>query len=437
MVKEIAKTSDSIRKKHRALKTGKMVEDAALERHFRPIIEPLQKLVDNTTDDTSSPLIQTDESMRNTNDTESETLFPQREINVVHNKRKLSLSASPRTSPPKRKQVPLNMTTSTPIEVAPIRGKPGDRESGIDDVYSVYLGQDEMMFGNKRFDVDTRDNIFVDGVRYIGIPGFYELIFMKRSNKAMYTANDMQTYKSMLLTTNTHRRKHIAHGQVKSNKGYKYNRVIAPLLPIVPKKRSGRGLPCDVTLNDNVIDYVHWNDPNELVDRLRLLEASRQAGNNIHDNEILSIIEELRGAGLILIKQYINKTNQSIVCTNMPINKFGVLLERRKAPMNNPYYQFSGVVRNYVRENTLCCHAADFDAQSRKIRRVVQPEADSNAVNKLYVEQYVKMLRNQHAEVERKLSIAFEKDTQALWVAIKELRLLLSTTAASETATNG
>ncbi|EZA51163.1 hypothetical protein X777_10294 [Ooceraea biroi] len=57
MVKEIAKTSDSIRKKHRALKTGKMVEDAALERHFRPIIGPLPKLVDNTTDDTSSPLI--------------------------------------------------------------------------------------------------------------------------------------------------------------------------------------------------------------------------------------------------------------------------------------------------------------------------------------------------------------------------------------------
>ncbi|EZA54582.1 hypothetical protein X777_05693 [Ooceraea biroi] len=88
MVKKIAKTSDSIRKKHRALKIGKMVEDAALERHFRPIIEPLQKLIDNTTDDTSSPLIQKDEPMSNTEDTESETLSPQSEINVVHNNNK-------------------------------------------------------------------------------------------------------------------------------------------------------------------------------------------------------------------------------------------------------------------------------------------------------------------------------------------------------------
>jgi len=51
-----------------------------------------------------------------------------------------------------------------------------------------------------------------------------------------------------------------------------------------------------VTLNDNKIDYVHWDNPNELVDCLRLLEASRQADHNAHDNEILSIIEEFHEA---------------------------------------------------------------------------------------------------------------------------------------------
>ena len=55
-----------------------------------------------------------------------------------------------------------------------------------------------------------------------------------------------------------------------------------------------------MTLTDNKIDYVHWDDPNELVDRLRLLAASHQAGHNAHENEILSIIEELREAGLII-----------------------------------------------------------------------------------------------------------------------------------------
>jgi len=45
---------------------------------------------------------------------------------------------------------------------------------------------------------------------------------------------------------------------------------------------------------DNAIDYVHWDDANELVDRLRLLNASHRVGNNAHDNKMLSIIEELR-----------------------------------------------------------------------------------------------------------------------------------------------
>ena len=53
-------------------------------------------------------------------------------------------------------------------------------------------------------------------------------------------------------------------------------------------------------LNDNAIDYVHWDNPNELVNRLRLLDASHRADNNAHDNKMMSIIEELRDAGLII-----------------------------------------------------------------------------------------------------------------------------------------
>ena len=47
------------------------------------------------------------------------------------------------------------------------------------------------------------------------------------------------------------------------------------------------------------LDLRYWDDPNELVDRLRLLIAERSAGNNNHDNEIHSIIEELREAKII------------------------------------------------------------------------------------------------------------------------------------------
>jgi len=78
------------------------------------------------------------------------------------------------------------------------------------------------------------------------------------------------------------------------NKRHKYKSIIVLLLS---SKRVGRGKPRIVILNDNKIDYVHWDDPNKLVDRLRLLEISC---HNAYDNDILSIIEELPKTSLII-----------------------------------------------------------------------------------------------------------------------------------------
>jgi len=114
--------------------------------------------------------------------------------------------------------------------------------------------------------------------------------------------DDINKYKSMLLATNAHKHKHQSQGRLLSNRGYKYKYVITPLMSITPKKqknKSGKGLPHTMILNNNAIDYVLWDDPNEPVNCLRLLDASHRAGNNAHENEMLSIIEELRKAGLI------------------------------------------------------------------------------------------------------------------------------------------
>lgn len=47
------------------------------------------------------------------------------------------------------------------------------------------------------------------------------------------------------------------------------------------------------------IAYEYYDDPNELVDRLRLLVASKSVGNSNHAQEINSILEELRERKLI------------------------------------------------------------------------------------------------------------------------------------------
>ena len=47
IARAIEKTSESIRKKHRALKTGRIDEGIALNRHFKPLIEPLRLFADS------------------------------------------------------------------------------------------------------------------------------------------------------------------------------------------------------------------------------------------------------------------------------------------------------------------------------------------------------------------------------------------------------
>ena len=82
------------------------------------------------------------------------------------------------------------------------------------------------MLGNKKFDVDSNDTIIIDGVSHKGTPGLYEFFFKKIPNNAIYTKNDKQTYRHILLTTNAHRRDYNARMPVKSNKGHKYKNII-------------------------------------------------------------------------------------------------------------------------------------------------------------------------------------------------------------------
>jgi len=68
------------------------------------------------------------------------------------------------------------------------------------------------MLGNKLFDIDTDDSMIIDGVKYKDMSGLYELIFKRIPDSFIYTKNDKQTYKSILLATNVHRsRDHNVH----------------------------------------------------------------------------------------------------------------------------------------------------------------------------------------------------------------------------------
>ena len=68
----------------------------------------------------------------------------------------------------------------------------GDKDKTMDYVYGVYFSNSKTMLGDKVFDKDKDDNIIIDGVKYRGTVGLYELIFKRIPDDTVCTDADKQ-----------------------------------------------------------------------------------------------------------------------------------------------------------------------------------------------------------------------------------------------------
>ena len=65
-----------------------------------------------------------------------------------------------------------------------------DKDTSMDYVYGVYFGNSGTMLGDKAFDIDKYDNIIINGVKYRGTAGLYELIVKRIPDDTLYTGVD-------------------------------------------------------------------------------------------------------------------------------------------------------------------------------------------------------------------------------------------------------
>lgn len=166
--------------------------------------------------------------------------------------------------------------------------------------------------GKSVIDFSLDGNIYIDNEhKFNGTPGMYELLFYRSPKN--YTENDKENYKKIL---NLSKALSYSTPSINSTK-YKFilNRILSPQKkkkhvrthsePSTSSKKRGGSIN-DIKhfkiLNNKHPEYIYWNDPNELVDRLRLLASSTSVGNNSHHNEIISILEELNEMGIIVFK---------------------------------------------------------------------------------------------------------------------------------------
>ena len=321
--RDLVALSGIIRRKYQQLKAGQRDESLALETTFKPIVAPLEKLV--AYQDAEVIKKEPSGSRVDALTPKNEVYTPTKQNNTpVMRKRKLSFDQAevdflqdgdvyeiadqetPETRFQAVAQTPQSAKTAQTYfndTYGDIAGKyifelsTNTDDRIIDKVFGLRHDKetDKFYIGSEPITIKNND-VLVNGKWYEGSKGLYELLI--KGKPANYNKVDLDNYLGIVEATNAHKRNYNKLSQIAGNRSYKYTYIIKKFLLDKATPLRGEGLTLSV-VNNKKTELVYWDDPNELVDRLRLLHASQAAGHNNHQNEINSIVEELREANII------------------------------------------------------------------------------------------------------------------------------------------
>lgn len=321
---KVLQSAQAVRKKVQLIRDVKSNDNRMLEAMLKPITDPLNEMVKNNNNANNLNISDTDfgndrfkwnksvktlkyspseDGMKESFDNKtllrksSESSYSENELNDRNS-----------MSHENDNQSDSDTTNNASFRTSGSYASPREDSAWQKQYFNIPFGvrneRGKLMLGSYPISVND-DTLTIDGEIYSLTQGLNDLLFKKVPDLELVTEDDKRLYKTLLLKTNAHRRDFDPNKPIKSNKGMKYLYVIKPLFKLTKQRSvseelyvSGEGLPSMKKVKRD-ISYVYWDDPNELVERLKLLLASRDAGNTGLDNEIISIIEELREAGLI------------------------------------------------------------------------------------------------------------------------------------------
>ncbi|XP_051162411.1 uncharacterized protein LOC127282281 [Leptopilina boulardi] len=307
LAQNLAKASEAIRRKHKLLKLGKESFELALGDTFKPIVNPLEKLLSDIEILKTVDGIKKEKKIFKNEEQEKE--FDRFNDNNLNEESFKSATFEEQSQPLELSDQEIPIASSSPSTDENTREYLtllNQRNKDIDTVYGVRkLTKDRLMIGNSAISF-SQNYIHVGNMTFRSSKGLLELLLKKNPSESVVSLEDLENFKTIILTTNAHKKHYSADGDIRASKDFKFKNFIEKFLS--PSRKSGSDksslgggiIPQYMTAKDgNKLDYIYWDDPNELVDRLRLLLASQAAGNSSHTNEILSIIEELREANII------------------------------------------------------------------------------------------------------------------------------------------
>lgn len=282
LTKDIIKTANIIRKKYNDLRDNTFQYNTQLNEAFKPLRDPLTQLVEH--------------QQQQQHQVKSEPKELSIKSSPVKQKSEIDSTDDEEEYDDAEYPADLDTTISNKDSISEKYLRYiFNSDNVLDKTYGVHTSGNELRMGAMKLEINPNEDLIIGNDLYVGTIGLYELIFMKEPDARIYTDMDLKQYRTILEASNAHRRNYDETLQITGTRSKKYQNIIRPLIQEV--HHTGAGL---IHLNKNKPDYIYWNDANELIDRLRLLNSSKYAGHTNHDNEIISILEELREAKIIV-----------------------------------------------------------------------------------------------------------------------------------------
>lgn len=296
LTEQLIRATNEVRRKCNSLKRNRYDDEVLLEESYKPITKPLNEIVAKIEKipetSTSTPAAASSSSSSSLKRMKKEVVVP-------------SSDEDSDAYDSAEDEVHTNEhQNSIDHQLIHYLTMVDNNSSTIDKTYGVYIQLDKNQNNKKIYWLGNASNIInsamklnINSKEYTLTNGLCELIFLKEPRT--YSQNDLETYAEILQRCNVYYRNYDNTGQIKGTNCKKYRMIIKPIVDEQKKQKfSGTGFSL-MQLPKQNIDFIYWDDPNELIERLRLLISSTQAGNNGHNNEIMSIVQELREASII------------------------------------------------------------------------------------------------------------------------------------------
>lgn len=316
--RQLIEATDAVRKKFNSIKNKDMEMHVTLEKIYQPITEPLNVIssaAENKphTKQPSTSRVSTQRTMSWESASEGAS---DKYVGGDDDQPFIPIMETPPssiiTTPVSETSLTRKLEKGYDVVKKHIQNlKSGD--SKYDNLYGVRVDPktDKLLMGNAEIRFSHGNITLWYGNKklgvYLGSPELYDLIFLKRppilddnSLEGVLDKEWCKIYGEILRKTKAPYKKFNVASGYNTSRRDKFRKIIKPLTSSTIETRSstsGYGLkriPTHKLYRNKNKEFIYWNKPNELVDRLRLLWSSKMAGNNNHDNEIIEIISELR-----------------------------------------------------------------------------------------------------------------------------------------------